>query len=171
MMKSKRAAVLTLIFFLLASSALAGAQTASSSLTVRDIMSEPSIAGMRPAGERLAPDGQHVVYLWSVTGKEPLDLYLVETRGEKPGTPLLLVRAVDAPKEAREDKTQTKDQATTGGRKEERVMQRDAAQQAREQSINAVEWSPDSKRLLFSKGGDLYTIGLEMGSVPQRLTR
>lgn len=169
MMNSKRAVILALVLFLLASNAGLVAQTPS--LTVRDIMSEPSITGMRPAGERLAPDGQHVAYLWSATGVEPRDLYLVETRGEKPGKPFLLVKAVDTPKEAREEKTQTKDQATTGGRKEERVMQKDAAQQAREQSITSVEWSPDSKRLLFSKGGDLYTLSLDKGAVPQRLTR
>jgi dipeptidyl aminopeptidase/acylaminoacyl peptidase len=171
MMKHRRATVLTLILLLLASSARLGAQTAP--LTVRDIMSEPSIAGMRPEGEKLSPDGSQVAYLWSATGKEPRDLYLVPALG---GQALLLVKAVDTPKEGREDKTKTKGEAATGERKEERVMQRDAAQQAREQSISAVEWSPDSKRLLFSKGGDLYTLSLDKSDeyqvlVPQRLTR
>jgi hypothetical protein len=31
-------------------------------LSVRDIMREPSIAGMRPDSERLSPDGKTVVF-------------------------------------------------------------------------------------------------------------
>lgn len=171
--KKKACYVLALSLLLSAQAFLRSAQSQSQSLTVRDIMSEPSIAGMRPDAETLSPDGARVAYLWSATGKEPRDLYLVETRG---GKPMLLVHAVDQPKEAREDKTKTKDEAATGERKEERVMQRDAAQQASEQSINAVEWSPNSKRLLFSKGGDLYTLNLDDGdkpslAAPKRLTR
>ncbi|HEY0546092.1 MAG TPA: S9 family peptidase [Pyrinomonadaceae bacterium] len=174
MMKSKHTHIIfALILFLLAPSWRLA--VSAQSLTVREIMSEPSIAGMRPDGEQLSPDGLRVAFLWSATGKEPRDLYLVETSRATPTKPVLLVRAVDEPKESREDKTRTKDEAATGERKEERVMQRDAAQQAREQSINAVEWSPNSKRLLFSKGGDLYTIKVEGDNpalaVPKRLTR
>lgn len=168
MMKTKRTHIIVaLILFLLAPSWRLA--VSAQSLTVREIMSEPSIAGMRPDGEKLSPDGSRVAYLWSATGKEPLDLYLVEPRG---GKPLLLVHAVDQPKESREDKTKTKDEAATGERKEERVMQRDAAQQPTQPSISAVEWSPNSKRLLFSKGGDLYTINVDKdSSAPKRLTR
>src|SRR5436190_19100747 len=50
-------------------------------LTVREIMSEPSIAGMRVEGEKLSPDGTKVVYLWNAQGKMPRDLYLVSTTG------------------------------------------------------------------------------------------
>jgi dipeptidyl aminopeptidase/acylaminoacyl peptidase len=177
MMKTTRAyAIFASILLLLASSAQLALQAQSASLTVREIMSEPSIAGMRPEGEQLSPDGSRVAYLWSATGQEPRDLYLVETSRATPMKPALLVRAVDQPKEAREDKTKTKDEAASGERREERVMQRDAAQQAREQSITAVDWSPNSKRLLFSKSGDLYTIDIAKSdadalAVPKRLTR
>jgi dipeptidyl aminopeptidase/acylaminoacyl peptidase len=172
MMKTKRTHIIVALILFLCAPAWRLAVSAQS-LTVREIMSEPSIAGMRPEGETLSPDSSRVAYVWSATGLEPRDLYLVETRG---GKPLLLVRAVDQPKESRENKTKTKDEAATGERKEERVMQRDAAQQAREPSINAVEWSPNSKRLLFSKGGDLYTLDLDnkdnsSTSLPKRLTR
>ncbi|MBV9209735.1 MAG: S9 family peptidase [Acidobacteria bacterium] len=172
MMKTKRGRIVYALVLLLCSQAWR-LEVAAQSLTVRDIMSEPSIAGMRPEGEKLSPDGSRVAYLWSATGKEPRDLYLVETGGDKQREPVLLVHAVDQPKESREDKTKTKDEAATGERKEERVMQRDAAQQAREQSITAVEWSPNSKRLLFSKGGDLYTINVDGSALdtPKRLTR
>src|SRR5881394_4583036 len=56
-----------------------GAITSAQNLTVREIMSEPSIAGMRADGEKLSPDGTKVVYLWSAQGKMPRDLYLVST--------------------------------------------------------------------------------------------
>ncbi len=175
MIKTSRAYItFALILFLFAPSVQLALQAQSASLTVREIMSEPSIAGMRPEGEQLAPDGDFVAYLWSATGKEPRDLYLMSTSLR--GKPILLVSAVDEPKEAREDKAKTRDEAQAGERKEERVMQRDAAQQASEQSISAVEWSPGSSRLLFSKNGDLYTFDLKEKSdnairtVPKRLT-
>src|SRR5678816_3436678 len=53
-------------------------------LTVRDIMAEPSIAGMRVEGEKLSPDGSKVAYLWNAEGKMPMDLYLVSTSGGEP---------------------------------------------------------------------------------------
>ena len=50
-------------------------------LTVKEIMRQPSIAGMRVSGERLSPNGKYVVYLWNAQGKNPRDLYLVSTSG------------------------------------------------------------------------------------------
>jgi dipeptidyl aminopeptidase/acylaminoacyl peptidase len=140
------------------------------SLTVREIMSEPSIAGARPEGEKLAPSGEQAAYLWSATSNAPRDLYVVATRGGE--KPRLLARAIDQPTESRPDAEQTGDEASTKERKEERVMQRDAVQQAREQSVSGLEWSPDSRRLLFSKGGDLYTVAVDSSlGAPERLTR
>ena len=158
-----------LLVFLLNQFAFAqeASPTAPASLTVRDIMAEPSIAGTRVEAEKLSPDGEAVVYLWSVKQSDPRDLYIVSARG---GAARLLVRAVDKPQEARLSKTQTQDQARAGERTEERVMQRDAAQMARERSVSGVEWSPDSRRLLFSKGGDLYVLNVNDNSAPRRLT-
>ena len=115
-------------------------------LTVRDIMAEPSIAGMRAEGEKISPDGRAAAYLWSVAGREPRDLYVVSTGG---GEPRLLARAVDKPQETRPESGAARDETRTGERREERIMQRDAAQQAREQSVSGIEWSPDGHRLLF----------------------
>ncbi|HEX8775760.1 MAG TPA: alpha/beta fold hydrolase [Pyrinomonadaceae bacterium] len=144
-----------------------GQGTATTTPTVRDIMAEPSIAGMRAEGEKLSPDGRAAAYLWSAAGREPRDLYIVSTEG---GEPKLLVRAVDKPQETRPESAATRDEARTGERREERTMQRDAAQQAREQSVSGIEWSPDSKRLLFSKSGDLYIVASDGASAPRRLT-
>jgi dipeptidyl aminopeptidase/acylaminoacyl peptidase len=139
------------------------------SLTVREIMAEPSMAGMRAEGEKLAPNGERAAYLWSAMGREPRDLYVVSTHGgEQPG---LLARALDEPTQSRPDETKSQDEASTGERKEERVMVRDAAQQAREQSVSGIEWSPDSRRLLFSKSGDLYVVTDDSSGVARRLTR
>ncbi len=137
-------------------------------LTVRDIMAEPSIAGMRVEGEKISMDGRAVAFLWSVAGREPRDLYVVSTAGGE--EPRLLVRAVDKPQETRPESGATRDESRAGERREERVMQRDTAQQAREQSVSGIEWSADGRRLLFSKSGDLYTVASDGASPPRRLT-
>lgn len=176
-----------------------GAQTAA--LTVRGIMAEPSLVGMRVEGERVSPDGKLVAYLWSATGREPRDLYIVSTGG---GRAKVLVRAVDTPRDERASKTETRDEMRTDANREERVMQRDAAQAATSQtqttqtqatqtaqqgtqqatqrdartrmdegramSVGAPEWSPDSRRILYAKRGDLYVVNVEGANVPRRLT-
>lgn len=142
---------------------------AASTLTVRDIMGEPSIAGMRPEGEKLSPDGKWVAYLWSAAGKEPRDLCLVSTSG---GAPRILELAVDTPEDTRPEKTESKDESLANEKKDEHEMRRDAAQEARERSVVGIEWSPDSRRLLFSKRGDLYIRSVtDTNSPARRLTR
>ncbi|HYE66363.1 MAG TPA: alpha/beta fold hydrolase [Pyrinomonadaceae bacterium] len=169
MLKDLRAfCAVALTVFIFNQPAPALKQSPASQLTVRDIMAEPSIAGMRPVGEKLSPNGEQAAFLWSATGREPHNLYLVSTRG---GEPKLLVRAVDKPQESRADKTENRDEARAGEGKEERVMQRDAVQQARERSVSGIEWSPDSRRLLFSKNGDLYVVSAGDAPAPRRLTR
>jgi dipeptidyl aminopeptidase/acylaminoacyl peptidase len=164
--------VVMLALLLVKQFAPALAQPSPASLTVREIMAEPSIAGMRAEGEKLAPDGEQAAYLWSATGREPRDLYIVSTRGGE--KPRLMARAVDDPQELQRPRAteETVDEARAGDeRKEERVMLRDSAEQAREQSVSAIEWSPDSRRLLFSKNGDLYLLNTNNSpAVPRRLT-
>ncbi|HEX6124697.1 MAG TPA: hypothetical protein VFZ23_04925, partial [Pyrinomonadaceae bacterium] len=74
-------------------------------LTVRDIMAEPSIAGMRPDGEKLSPDGTKVVYLWNAEGKMPRDLYLVSTSG---GSPIKILSPSDLPTPSRPPERENK---------------------------------------------------------------
>src|SRR3982751_686833 len=99
MPKNLRASIAFTLALLLINQFAPALAQAPTSLTVREIMSEPSIAGMRAEGEKLAPNGEQAAYLWSATGREPRDLYAVATRGGE--KPRLLARAVDEPQESR----------------------------------------------------------------------
>src|SRR5215213_2301254 len=74
-------------------------------LTVHDIMAEPSIAGMRAEGEKLSPDGTKVIYLWNAEGKLPRDLYLVPTSG---GPSNIILRISDLPAPSRTPEKENK---------------------------------------------------------------
>jgi dipeptidyl aminopeptidase/acylaminoacyl peptidase len=128
-------------------------------LTVREIMAEPSIAGMRVEGEKLSPDGSKVVYLWNAEGKMPRDLYLVSTSG---GVSQRILSIADLPTPSR---TPEKENKLNYG-----VDLRDQFVKDRENQLGNFEWSPDSKKLVFSYGGDLYTFTPDSGK-PTRLTQ
>ena len=134
-----RITLLHLLSVLLLSTAFA------QNLTVRDIMAEPSIAGMRVEGEKLSPDGTKVVYLWNAEGKMPRDLYLVSTSGGRRRKSLSIA---DLPVPSR---TPEKENKLDYG-----LTVRDDFVKERENQLGNFEWSPDSKRLVFSYGGDLY---------------
>ncbi|MEP7075081.1 MAG: alpha/beta fold hydrolase [Acidobacteriota bacterium] len=119
-------------------------------LTVHDIMAEPSIAGMRVEGEKLSPDGSKVAYLWNAEGKMPMDLYLVSTSGGGP-TRLLGPRDLPPPSER-----PTKENKLDYG-----LTIRDDFVKARESQIGGLEWSPDSKKLLFVQNGDIFVLNIE----------
>ncbi len=116
-------------------------------LTVRDIMAEPSIAGMRVEGEKLSPDGTKVVYLWNSEGKMPRDLYLVSTSG---GDARKILSPSDLPPPSRPPEKENK--------LDYGLILRDDFVKSRENALGNFEWSPDSKRLVFSYGGDLYVL-------------
>ncbi len=147
-------------------------------LSVRDIMAEPSIAGMRPEGEKISPDGRWCAFLWSAVGREPRDLYLVATDGKTP--PRLLVRAADVSPRSTprasdaQGEGQTREQREAAvqhdGTQQTRGQRAEREQQTRDPGISAVEWSPDSQRLLFSRNGDLYVVAID-GRGPRRLTQ
>ncbi|MEP7148230.1 MAG: alpha/beta fold hydrolase [Acidobacteriota bacterium] len=122
----------------------------SQTLTVREIMAEPSIAGMRVEGEKLSPDGTKVVYLWNAEAKQPRDLYLVSTAG---GDPVKILSPSDLPPPSRPPEKENK--------LDYGLALRDDFVKIRENQFGTFEWSPDSKRIVFSYGGDLYilTIG------------
>ncbi len=128
-------------------------------LTVRDIMAEPSIAGQRVEGEKLSPDGTTVVFLWNAEGRVPRDLYLVATSG---GTPTIILKQSAMPVAS---PTPTPENKLDYG-----VEVRDEFVKVRENALGSFEWSPDSKKLVFTHNGDLYTLTLGEAK-PKRFTK
>lgn len=134
-------------------------QTFGQTLTVREIMAEPSIAGMRVENERLSPDGSKVVYLWNPENKLPRSLYIQATSGG-PATKLLSPSDLPAPQRPPE-----RENKLNYG-----VDMRDQFVRDRENALGNFEWSPDSKKLLFTHGGDIYVLTLGEAK-PKRFTR
>lgn len=126
-------------------------------LTVQQIMAEPSIAGMRVEGEKLSPDGTKVIYLWNAEGKLPRDLYLSST--DKADSKIIL-RLSDLPKPSASPAPENK--LNYG------LVVRDEFVKARENALGNFEWSPDSKKLVFSQGGDLYVLDLASATSPNQ---
>ena len=100
-----------------------------------------------------------MIYLWNAEGKLPRDLYLSSTE-RADGKIILRVRDLPAPP-ARTEKENKLDYGLTV---------RDEFVKARENALGNFEWSPDSKKLLFSQGGDLYVLTLGT-TTPKRYTK
>ncbi len=126
----------------------------SQTLTVRDIMRESSLAGMRPDSEKLSPDGKLVVFAWNAEGKEPRNLYVVSTNG---GEPRVLVNA----EQNYEPRTPAPESKLNYG-----LIVRDDFAKAREKNLGGAEFSPDSKRLLFVQNGDIYVLEIDASKTP-----
>ncbi|MEO8649114.1 MAG: alpha/beta fold hydrolase [Acidobacteriota bacterium] len=128
---------------------VACASITAQQLTVRDIMAEPSPAGMRAEGEKMSPDGSKVIFLWNAEGKYPRDLYLVPTSG---GQPQIILKTTDMPVTNR--RPQRENKLDYG------LVLRDDFAKSREGQLGNFEWSPDSEKLLFSYAGDIYVLDL-----------
>jgi dipeptidyl aminopeptidase/acylaminoacyl peptidase len=123
-------------------------------------MREPSIAGMRPDSEKLSPDGRRIVFSWNAEGREPRNLYIVDAAG---GEPRILVNA----EQNFEARTPPPESKLNYG-----LIVRDDFVKAREKNLGGVEFSPDSKRILFLQNTDIYVLDLEAKDAkPRRLTR
>lgn len=146
-------------FVVLTLFALSIANSSAQNLTVREIMAEPSIAGMRADGEKISPDGSKVIFLWNAEGKMPRDLYLVSTSG---GTPQKILSPSDLPPPSRPPEKENK--------LDYGLIVRDEFVKSRENALGNFEWSPDSKRLVFSYGGDLYVLAIGEQK-PRRFTK
>ncbi|MGI8468994.1 MAG: prolyl oligopeptidase family serine peptidase [Pyrinomonadaceae bacterium] len=134
--------------------------TFAQNLTVRDIMREPSLAGMRPESEKLSPDGANVIFSWNAEGREPRDLYIVDSHG---GNPRVLVNA----EQNYEARTPAPESKLNYG-----LIARDDFAKAREKNLGGAEFSPDSKRILFLQNSDIYVLDLDsQNAKPRRITR
>src|SRR5687768_4292459 len=133
----------------------------SQTLTVSEIMAEPSIAGMRAQSERLSPDGKTVVFLWNADGKMPLDLYSVSTAGGA-------ARKILSPADLGNQRTQPERE----NKFDYGVIIRDEFVRQRENQIGNIAFSPDSKKLLLAQNGDLFVLNIaERDAKPRRLTK
>ena len=148
------------LLFVFSLALFASAQT----LTVRDIMREPSLAGMRPDSEKLSPDGKLVVFSWNSEGKEPRNLYLVPTDGG--GQPRIIVEA----EKNYEMRSPAPESKLNYG-----LTVRDDFTKAREKNLGGAEFSPNSKRLLFTQNSDIYVLEIDADkltmSAPRRIMR
>ncbi len=145
-------------FFLFTFTFLLALSVHAQNLTVKEIMREPSIAGMRVEGEKLSPDGKYVVYLWNAEGKEPRDLYLVSTSGgdaRKILSPTDLVKSKETEKE---------DKLNYG------VVINDDFAKAQRNGFGNLAWSPNSEKILFTQNGDLFVLKIGENS-PKRITK
>jgi len=145
--------------FIFALSLFIHASLSAQPLTVKEIMKEPSIAGMRVSGERLSPNGKWVVYLWNAEGKNPRDLYLVSTSG---GNPKKILSPSDLVTKKEEKKKV--DPLEYG------VVVQDNFVKSRRNGIGNLRWSPDSSKILFTQNGDVFV--LKIGDTkPKRITK
>lgn len=156
-MKTTRFIAIALFFFLFASSFAITAQT----ITVRDIMAEPSIVGMRPEGEKLSPNGRMLAFFWNAEGKMPRDLYIVSTAD---GVPRKLLSPRDLPAPSPSPSPTPENKLNYG------VEMQDEFVRSRQNQIGSVEWSPDSRKLIFSHSGDVYVLSLD-SEKPKRFTK
>jgi dipeptidyl aminopeptidase/acylaminoacyl peptidase len=112
---------------------------------VRAIYQQPLVDGTRPSAGKISPDDAWVAYFWNEDGyPRPLNLYVVPSGG---GTPRKLTSFTSRVPES--SKPITYPLASPG------VF---------------VEFSPDSRKVLFGYDGDLYVAAVD-GSVLERLTR
>ena len=142
------------LFLLIAYSVSVAAQQ----LTVKEIMREPSIAGMRVSGQQLSPDGKWVAYLWNSVGEYPRNLYIASTDG---GQKTLWLEHSALRK--RDDKKKA-DPLEYG------VVVTDQFARSRRDGIGNIRWSPDSSRILFTHRGDIHLLGLGEKK-PRRITK
>jgi dipeptidyl aminopeptidase/acylaminoacyl peptidase len=150
-MKSSKLFLFTFIFCLVLS-------VNAQNLTVKEIMKEPSIAGMRVEGEQLSPDGKYVVYLWNAEGREPRDLYFVSTSGGD-------ARKILSPQDLINKKNEEKEDKLNYG-----VVINDDFAKAQRNGLGNLAWSPDSTKILFAQNGDLYVLKIGENS-PKRITK
>ncbi|HEU5180933.1 MAG TPA: prolyl oligopeptidase family serine peptidase [Candidatus Polarisedimenticolia bacterium] len=112
---------------------------------VRAIYQQPLIDGIRPSGGKISPDDRWVAYFWNEEGlPRPLNLYVVSTHGGEP-------RKLSSFTSPIPESTKPLSWPRSGA------------------GAN-LEFSPDSRKILYSYEGDLYVADVE-GGRNERLTR
>ena len=112
---------------------------------VRAIYQQPLIDGIRPTEGKISPDDRWVAYFWNEAGApRPLNLFVVSTRG---GEPRKLSSFTSPVPESAKPLSWPRPSAGA-----------------------YLEFSPDSRKIVYGYEGDLYVADVEAGT-SQRLTR
>lgn len=134
--------------------------------TVKQIMADPSMAGMRPDSEQLSPDGTKVVFAWNESGKDPKNIYLWDGSGP---AKIILKPSDFAP--AFPGFPPGGAGGGGGANLNYGLNMRDEFSRRNMGAIGGLAWSPDSKRLMFTQSGDLWVMTIGSSEKPKRLTK
>jgi dipeptidyl aminopeptidase/acylaminoacyl peptidase len=153
-------------------------------LTVKQIMADPSISGMRPEGERLSPDGARIIFMWNESGKDPKNVYLWNGIEAKiilkpsdlgpaiPASPAFGGGGITGTGGAVSvTEGGGTGGAVTGGGLSYGLNLRDEFSRRGLGGIGGIDWSPDSKKILFTQSGDIWVMSVDGSEKPHRLTK
>ena len=103
---------------------------------VRAIFQQPMIDGIRPSGGKISADDRWIAYFWNEQGfPRPLNLYVVSARGGEPRKVSSFTSALPE-----SSKPLSWPRSSTGA---------------------FLEFSPDSRKILYGYEGDLYVADVE----------
>jgi dipeptidyl aminopeptidase/acylaminoacyl peptidase len=177
MKKANSRRVFTLIFALtLAPLPPVGAQQATAQkkfeLTIDNIMRGPDLYGYEPAGVRWSQDGQKVFFRWKRAGEprlKEMDLYSVN----RDGSGLRKYTEEEARLAPPQNGDLSKDKKTTVYVSEGDIFLYDNVKNERKQITNTTEaelnprWMSDQRSIAFARGGNLYVMSLDGGTLTQ----
>ena len=132
--------VLSSLFASLACIAIAQQDLPPSEIPIERLYSYPLIQGRSPSGPAMSPDGKHIVFGWNQTGDRRLDVWMMDFPS---GTKRQIVEAAKIARLPRQD-----DERTEEEKKDEDTY---------DAGVSAFQWAPDSKEILFSYRGRIWT--------------
>jgi dipeptidyl-peptidase-4 len=107
----------------------------------------PIINGRSPASPAMSPDGSKIVFGWNKTGERKLDIWEMDFPS---GTPHMILQSSTITDLPRQD--DTRDELT---KKEQELYDGGAG---------GYQWSPDSKEIMFSYKGRVWTMNPDGGN-------
>jgi dipeptidyl aminopeptidase/acylaminoacyl peptidase len=177
-MKTAASRRVVTLFFALALLPLppVGAQQASAQkkfeLTIDSIMRGADLVGYEPAAVRWSQDGQKIFFRWKRAGEprlKDLDLYSVN----RDGTGLRKYTEDEARLAPPQNGDLSKDKKTTVYVSDGDIFLYDNVKNERKQVTNTTDaelnprWMNDQKSISFTRGGNLYVMSLDGGSLVQ----
>lgn len=101
----------------------------------------PLINGRSPAAPAMSPDGSKIVFGWNKTGQRKLDIWVMDFPNGEPKMIAESSKITDLPRQddARDEQTKKEQELYDGG-------------------AGGYQWSPDSKEIMFSYKGRVWTM-------------